>query len=111
MLLAPSSQEEADVVKGDEDSTEPSQPASPAYGKLLDVMAHATVRLDLAWGGREKREIARGRPDERFLSGHNSPSHHEPSVSSSTEMEKLWKKPFSDAFIHSIMRIMQLWRV
>lgn len=75
--------------------TEPSHPASPAYGELLDVMARTTIRLDLLWW-REKQEDVRGRLDERFLSDHNRlspmsllffPEHH-------AEV-KLWKKPYS----------------
>lgn len=50
-----------------------SQPAGPAYGKLLDVMARATTGLDLAWMCK-KWEVNPGRLDERFLSGHNRPS-------------------------------------
>lgn len=50
-----------------------SQPAGPAFGELLDVMARATTRLDLAWR-RKKREVNPGRLDERFLSGHSRPS-------------------------------------
>lgn len=50
--LSTSSQEKADVVKeGEESACMDSSPlASPAYGELLDLMALATARLDLAWG-------------------------------------------------------------
>lgn len=44
-----------------------SQPAGPAYGELVDVMARATNRLYLAWK-RKKREVNPGRLDERFQS-------------------------------------------
>lgn len=50
-----------------------SQPAGPAFGELVDIMACATTRLDLAWR-RKKREVNPGRLDERFLSGHSRPS-------------------------------------
>lgn len=57
MLLAPSIQEEVDVVEEGKDSncTEPSYPASPAYGELLDVMACATTRLYLAWSEGDRK--------------------------------------------------------
>lgn len=49
ILLAPSSQEETDVVEEDKDIafSELSQPTSPAYEELLYVMACTTTRLDL----------------------------------------------------------------
>lgn len=47
MLLAPFSQEETDEVE-EAICTESSQPASPEYGDLLDIMARATTTLDLA---------------------------------------------------------------
>ncbi|XDV53735.1 hypothetical protein PO909_022166 [Leuciscus waleckii] len=66
MLLAPSSQDEADVVEEGEDIAciEPSQPVSPACEELLEIMACAMARLDLT----------RGRLDEWFLSSHNHPA-------------------------------------
>lgn len=75
MLLAPSSQEEVDLVEEVKDNifTESSQPASPTYGEMLDVMAHTIARLDLAWG-LERMEVTWDRLNERFLSGHNHPS-------------------------------------
>lgn len=36
-------------VGHDSEITEPTLSASPAFGKLLDVMAQATVRLNLTW--------------------------------------------------------------
>lgn len=50
--LSTSSQEEVDVVKEGEESVclDSSQLASSAYKELLDLMARATARLDLAWG-------------------------------------------------------------
>lgn len=41
-----------------------------AYDELLEVMCYVTDRLDLPWR-HERCEIACGRLDERFLSGHN----------------------------------------
>lgn len=53
--LQASSQGEQDLAdEGEDDVSEPSQPACPAYGELMEVMDRATARL----------EIARGRFDE-----------------------------------------------
>lgn len=51
MLLAPSSQPQADMLEEGEDfvCSEPSQPTSPTYKELLDVMACAMTRIDLVW--------------------------------------------------------------
>lgn len=71
MLLVQSSQKEADVFGEGEDSicTEPSQPASPSYGELLDFMTHVTARLDLAWGGGTgNRKLLCADSTKRFLS-------------------------------------------
>ncbi len=97
-LLA-SGQSEQDLA--DEDGVlEPSQPACPAYGEVMEVMNHATVRLDLQWR-HEKGEIARGRLDEQFLSEHNRTAPVSlsflPDIHS--EIERAWDKPYS-ARIH-----------
>ncbi len=61
-LLA-SGQSEQDLADEGEDVIfEPSQPACPAYGELMEVMNHVTARLDLQWR-HKKGEIARGRLD------------------------------------------------
>ena len=62
----------------------------------MEVMERAAARLDLPWQ-RVREEAARGRLDERFLSGHT------PSVPGSlpflpdlhSEVVKAWKNPFS----------------
>ncbi len=59
--------------EGGKDISEPSQPVCPAYVELLEVMEHATARLDLQWR-HEKEGVAHSRFDERFLSGHNLPA-------------------------------------
>ncbi|ROL44286.1 CB1 cannabinoid receptor-interacting protein 1 [Anabarilius grahami] len=80
------------------------RPPCPAYAELLEVMERAAGRLQLPWQ-REREETARGRLDERFLSGHNPvtpvslpflPDLH-------VEIEKAWKNPFS-ARIHTHQR-------
>ncbi len=95
-LLASSQDEQEEAVEID-DVSEHSQPACPTYDELLDVMSHATEKLDLPW----KREPPRGRLDECFLSGHNRsactslpflPDLH-------TEVRRAWGKPYS-ARIH-----------
>ncbi|ROI69445.1 Adipocyte enhancer-binding protein 1 [Anabarilius grahami] len=50
---------------------ETSKPPCPAYVELLDVIEHASGRLQLPWK-RVKKGAARGRLDKRFLSGHNT---------------------------------------
>lgn len=62
LLAQPASHKEADVVDEGEDSVciKSSQPASPAHGELLKVMALATVRLDL-FGWRERWDVAHGK--------------------------------------------------
>ncbi|ROJ30555.1 hypothetical protein DPX16_1534 [Anabarilius grahami] len=81
-----------------------SRPPCPAYAELLEVMERAAGRLQLPWQ-REREETARGRLDERFLSGHNPvtpvslpflPDLH-------VETEKAWKNPYS-ARIHTHQR-------
>lgn len=68
-----SSQEE----KGLEMLMETSQPACPAYDEILEVMAHATERLDLPCRlGR--LQIAHERLDMRFLTGHKCAGHIHP---------------------------------
>ncbi len=70
------------------------------YEELLEVMKHATVRLDLHWR-HEKGGVAHSRLDERFLSGHNLPAlvslQFLPDLHS--EIVKAWDKPYS-AHIH-----------
>lgn len=65
--LVPYSQDEADVVEKSEEiiCREPSQPATLTFEELLDV-----IRSGL---GCKRQEVACGRFDERFLSGHNHP--------------------------------------
>ncbi|KAL0158365.1 hypothetical protein M9458_046441, partial [Cirrhinus mrigala] len=82
-LLGPS-QEEQEMLEGEEAEAEPSLISCPAYAELLEVMDHATVRLDLPW--ERAREVApRGRLDERYLSDH----------SLLAQMSLPWKRPFS----------------
>lgn len=52
-------QEMVDVIEEGEDSfcTEPSHPACPAYGELLDVMTCTTTRFDPVWGGVRNRKL------------------------------------------------------
>ncbi len=57
----------------EENISEPCQPVCPAFDELLEVMEHATARLDLQWR-HEKGRVARSRLDEQFLSGHNLPA-------------------------------------
>ncbi len=87
----------------EEDISEPSQPVCPAYDELLEVMEHATARLDLQWR-HEKGGVARSRLDERFLSGHNLPAPVSlpflPDLHN--EIVKAWEKPYS-ARIHRYM--------
>ncbi|ROL49311.1 Immunoglobulin heavy variable 3-48 [Anabarilius grahami] len=97
VLLAASPQEQ--VMAVEEEASEVasfSRPPCPAYAELLEVMERAAGRLQLPWQ-REREETARGRLDERFLSGHNPetlvslpflPDLH-------VEIEKAWKNPFS----------------
>ncbi|KAL0149145.1 hypothetical protein M9458_055577, partial [Cirrhinus mrigala] len=66
------SQEEQELFD-EEMQSEPSHSSCPAYEELLEVMERATARLDLPWK-RMKKAAPRGRPDERFLSGHNPPA-------------------------------------
>ncbi len=84
----------------EEDISEPSQSVCPAYDELLEVMEHATARLDLQWR-HEKGGVARSRLDERFLSGHNLPAPVSlpflPDLHN--EIVKAWEKPYS-ARIH-----------
>ncbi|ROL44499.1 hypothetical protein DPX16_0387 [Anabarilius grahami] len=105
VLLAASPQEQ--VMAVEEEASEVasfSRPPCPAYAELLEVMERAAGRLQLPWQ-REREETARGRLDERFLSGHNPvtpvslpflPDLH-------VEIEKAWKNPFS-ARIHTHQR-------
>ncbi|ROL53170.1 hypothetical protein DPX16_23789 [Anabarilius grahami] len=105
VLLAASPQEQ--VMAVEEEASEVasfSRPPCPAYAELLEVMERAAGRLQLPWQ-REREETARGRRDERFLSGHNPvtpvslpflPDLH-------VEIEKAWKNPFS-ARIHTHQR-------
>ncbi|ROL45114.1 E3 ubiquitin-protein ligase TRIM39 [Anabarilius grahami] len=71
VLLAASPQEQALAME--EEASEAAsfpRPPCPAYAELLEVMERAAGRLQLPWQ-REREETARGRLDERFLSGHN----------------------------------------
>ncbi len=99
-LLASGQSEQNLADEGEDGAFEPSQPACPAYGELMEVMNRATARLDLQWR-HEKGEIARGRLDERFLSQHNRPAPVSlpflPDLHS--EIERAWDKPYS-ARIH-----------
>ncbi|ROL55539.1 Ovoinhibitor [Anabarilius grahami] len=97
VLLAASPQEQALAME--EEASEAAsfpRPPCPAYAELLEVMERAAGRLQLPWQC-EREETARGRLDERFLSGHNPvtpvslpflPDLH-------VEIEKAWKNPFS----------------
>ncbi len=49
-------QEEQEMAEGEEVETELSQISCPAYKELLEVMEHATVRLDLPYGNQEDME-------------------------------------------------------
>ncbi|ROI42811.1 hypothetical protein DPX16_7088 [Anabarilius grahami] len=105
VLLAASPQEQVMAVEEEASGVASfSRPPCPAYAELLEVMERAAGRLQLPWQ-REKEETARGRLDERFLSGHNPvtpvslpflPDLH-------VEIEKAWKNPFS-ARIHTYQR-------
>ncbi len=65
----------------EENISEPSQPVCPAFDELLEVIKHATARLDLQWR-HEKGGVARSRLDEQFLTGHNLPASREPPIPS-----------------------------
>ncbi len=99
--LLSSGQSEQDLAdEGEDGAFEPSQPACPAYGELMEVINRATARLDLQWR-HEKGEIAQGRLDERFLSEHNRPAPVSlpflPDLHS--EIERARDKPYS-AYVH-----------
>ncbi|XP_051719126.1 uncharacterized protein LOC127495712 isoform X43 [Ctenopharyngodon idella] len=91
----------------EEEAGEPagsSKPPCPAYAELLKVMERASGRLQLPWE-RVRKETARGRLDERFLSSHGPaapvslpflPDLH-------VEIKKAWKNPDS-ARIHRHQR-------
>ncbi len=89
-------QEEQEMAEGEEVETKLSQISCPAYEELLEVMKHATARLDLPWE-QTKMAAPRGRLDERYLSGHKPPAQVSlpflPDLH--TDVEKEWKKPFS----------------
>ncbi len=57
------------MSEGEEVETEPSHSSCPAYDYLLEIIEHATARLDLPWK-RAKMVAPRDRLDERYLSGH-----------------------------------------
>lgn len=65
-LLALSQKEQDVAVEGDEMLMEPSQPACPAYEKLLEVVAHTTERLDLPCKC-ETPQIALRHSDKHFF--------------------------------------------
>ncbi len=89
-------QKEQEMSEGEEAETELSQTSCPAYEELLEVMEHATARLQLPWE-RTKMAAPPGRLDERYLSGHKPPAQVSlpflPDLH--TEVEREWKKPFS----------------
>ncbi len=93
--LLGSDQEEQEMSEGEEVETEPSHSSCPAYDELLEVIEHATARLDLPWK-RAKMVALWGHLDERYLSGHNTPAQVSlpflPDLHA--EVEKEWKKPF-----------------
>ncbi|ROL48826.1 hypothetical protein DPX16_22345 [Anabarilius grahami] len=105
VLLAASPREQAMAVEeGAGETASFSRPPCSAYTELLEVMERAAGRLQLPWE-RVKRETARGRLDERFLSDHNPvtpvslpflPDLH-------IEIEKAWKSPYT-ARIHAHQR-------
>ncbi|ROL46431.1 hypothetical protein DPX16_0323 [Anabarilius grahami] len=84
--------------------TAPARPPCAAFLELLEVMERASSRLQLAWE-RVRREPARSRLDDWFLST------HDPATPASlpflpdlhVEIEKAWKNPFS-ARIHQHQR-------
>ncbi|ROI81362.1 hypothetical protein DPX16_14791 [Anabarilius grahami] len=104
-LLASSPREQE--MANEEEAGEPaetSKPPCPAHAELLEVMERGSGRLQLPWE-RVKKGAARGRLDERFLSGHNTvapvslpflPDLH-------VEIEKAWKNPYL-ARIHQHQR-------
>ncbi|ROL48464.1 Retrotransposon-derived protein PEG10 [Anabarilius grahami] len=103
LAAGPREQEMAVEEEADEPAA-PSRPPCPAYAELLEVMDRASGRLQLPWG-RVWKETARGRLDERFLSGHNPitpvslpflPDLH-------VEIKRAWKCPYS-ARIHPHQR-------
>ncbi|ROL45341.1 hypothetical protein DPX16_3673 [Anabarilius grahami] len=105
VLLAASPREQAMAVEEEAGETASfSRPPCSAYTELLEVMERAAGRLQLPWE-RVRRETARDRLDERFLSDHNPvtpvslpflPDLH-------VEIEKAWKSPYS-ARIHAHQR-------
>ncbi len=94
--LLGSAQEEQEMSEGEEVESEPSHSSCPAYDELLEIMEHATARLDYLWK-RAKMVAPWGRLDERYLSSHNPPAR----VSflffliSMRKLRKGWKKLFS----------------
>ncbi len=87
-----------EMFEGEDVETEPSQSSCPAYEELLEVMERVTARLDLPWEW-TKMVVPRGRLDERYFSGHNSPAQVSlpflPDLH--TEVEKEWKILFGSA--------------
>ncbi|KAL0190904.1 hypothetical protein M9458_013602, partial [Cirrhinus mrigala] len=59
------------MSEGEEAEAEPSQVSCPAYDELLEVMDHATARLDLPWK-RARKVAPRGRLNARYLSDQSS---------------------------------------
>ncbi len=104
-------QEEQEMSEGDEAEAEPDQSSCLAYDELLEVMEHATARLDLLWK-RAKMVAPRGRLDERYLSGHNRPARVSlpflPDLHA--EVEKEWKSHFPHAFTGFSILVMLTWR-
>ncbi|KAI2645012.1 Ribosomal protein S12 methylthiotransferase RimO [Labeo rohita] len=97
--LLGSVQEEQEMLDEEECiESESPQPSCPTYDELLEVMEHATARLDLPWK-RVKKVAPRGRLDERFLYDHNLTAQVSLLFLPNLHMEvvKAWNKPF---FLH-----------
>ncbi|KAL0199471.1 hypothetical protein M9458_008011, partial [Cirrhinus mrigala] len=81
-LLGPS-QEEQEMLEGEEAEAEPFLISCPAYEELLEVMDRTTVRLDLPWNAIFLIITSQAQVSLPFL-----PDLH-------TEIEKVWRRPFS----------------
>ncbi|ROJ49391.1 Ribonuclease inhibitor [Anabarilius grahami] len=91
----PAEQEMAEEDREDE-IAESSHSTCPTYAVLLEVMERTAGRLRLPWQ-HVRREIERGRLDDRFLSGHKLQTlvSHPFFPNLRTEVEKAWKIPYS----------------
>ncbi|ROJ30483.1 hypothetical protein DPX16_1049 [Anabarilius grahami] len=105
VLLAQSPREKEMAEAGEaSELAAPARPPSAAFSELLEVMERASSRLQLPWE-RVRREPARSRLDDRFLSTHNpvTPASLPFLPDLHFEIERAWKNPFS-ARIHQHQR-------